>query len=92
MVNVTDLVLKLDQAVRWPAARRWLYETYGENAYLPLKVLYTDAVLEPWSQQFAEPWALVPFTIEQEDGACHSYFYLEFQDPDDEMIFRLKWL
>lgn len=92
MVNISDIVLELDQAMRWPEARRWLMTNYGSNAYIPLMARYTDANLEPCPPEFEERWALITFSIEQEDGAQHTYFYLEFQDPDDELVFRLKWL
>ena len=92
MIDISDLVLKLDSAMRWPAARRWLMENYGSNAYIPLMARYTDANLEPCPPEFEERWALITFSIEQEDGAQHTYFYLDFQDPDDELVFVLKWL
>jgi len=92
MVDISDLVLEIDSAMRWPSARRWLTENYGTNAYIQLMALHTDRLLEPNPPPFVERWAMIVFTIAQRCGAHHTHFYLDFQDPDEEMIFRLKWL
>ena len=92
MINITDFVLEIDTPTRWPAARRWLTEHYGTKASIPIDADYTDKVLEPGPQKYENRWALITFSIKQEDGARHSYFYLDFQNPDDELVFRLKWL
>lgn len=82
----------LDMHMMWPKARRWLLDHYGDNAYLPQSTVFINDEQEPKSQKFAERWALITYTIEQPDGAHHTYFYLDFQDPNDEMVFILKWL
>jgi hypothetical protein len=92
MVDVTDLMMDLDLANKWPAARRWLSENYGDHAYFSLQASEYDQNQEPNPPEFVERWALIPFSVLHINGDHYTTFYLQFNDPNDEMVFRLKWL
>ena len=91
MINVSDLVMNLDSPMSWPSARRWLIENYGDNSYIPMEFDYHYGDLEPEAPEFEERWALLTVT-HRHPGYHQTFFYLDFQDPDDELVFRLKWL
>ena len=94
MTEITDLVLALNTAgsnQRWPAAKKWITEQYGDHQYFSLVVEHTDEVLEPRPPEFQERWALIAFTVNYPDYQ-QTFFYITFKDSNDELVFRLKWL